>query len=173
MSYTKQELKYLMAFYHIDKMPLYHEKDFVGYVTKELKYEKSRWTYLRSDDYAIDLACKQIDNIIRIVKKWNEKIKVVCESHYEHDVWEYADKDGVVRHHVYPHKEDTIRTYELEGTFDEVCEKMYRENNRLRYCNGSYHKFQDEQMEEDYYLWRCLISEGRSFNLYYGNGVVD
>ena len=161
--YTKEELKYLLAFYHIDRMPVcYDGRNFVGYVTKDLKYEQGRGSYMRRAEDAITLACEQIDNIVRVVKKWNDKVHAVCEDHYEHDVWNYADKDGVVRHHVYP-----------RGTFDEVCEKMEKENNRLRYCNGSWHQFQDEQMQEDFKLWYRLIPEGRRFNLYYGNGVVD
>jgi hypothetical protein len=56
----------------------------------------------------------------------------------------------------------------------EVFEKFYKLNNRLRYCNGSYYKFQDKSWENLYNDW--LNSEDyqrKSFNLYYGNGVVD
>ncbi len=58
-------------------------------------------------------------------------------------------------------------------TEDELFEKFYKLNNSLRYCNGSYYKFTEEQNQIDYEVWRKGLSKQRSFNLYYGNGVVD
>ena len=56
----------------------------------------------------------------------------------------------------------------------DVFEQFYGKNNRLRYCNGSYYKFQDKELETKYKNW--LNSDDykkKSFQLYYGNGVVD
>ena len=56
----------------------------------------------------------------------------------------------------------------------ELFETFYKMNNRLRYCNGSYYKFQNKTLERQYNKW--LQSDNykeKSFNLYYGNGVVD
>lgn len=56
----------------------------------------------------------------------------------------------------------------------ELFEKFYKLNNSLRYCNGSYYKFQDKNLENKYQEW--LKSDDynqKSFDLYYGNGVVD
>src|SRR5690349_14945714 len=55
-----------------------------------------------------------------------------------------------------------------------LFEEFYKMNNRLRYCNGSYHKFQDKEVEAAYKKW--LQSDDfkrKSFDLYYGGGVVD
>jgi hypothetical protein len=55
-----------------------------------------------------------------------------------------------------------------------LFEQFYKLNNSLRYCNGSYYKFQDKEWEEKYKEW--LQSDDykkKSFNLYYGNGIVD
>jgi hypothetical protein len=56
----------------------------------------------------------------------------------------------------------------------DAFEQFYKLNNSLRYCNGSYYEFQDEEWENKYREW--LHSDDykqKSFNLYYGNGVVD
>ncbi len=47
-------------------------------------------------------------------------------------------------------------------------------NNQLRYCNGSYYQFKDVNLQNQYKLW--LNSDSytkKSFELFYGNGVVD
>jgi hypothetical protein len=55
-----------------------------------------------------------------------------------------------------------------------LFEQFYKLNNRLRYCNGSYYKFQDQQWEQKYKEWlKSDDYKNKSFNLYYGNGVVD
>ena len=66
------------------------------------------------------------------------------------------------------------RTEELQAeTEDALFEAFYKMNNRLRYCNGSYYKFVDKADEVRYSAWRQALSHQRSFNLYYGGGVVD
>lgn len=55
-----------------------------------------------------------------------------------------------------------------------LFEQFEKLNNRLRYCNGSYYKFQDKQLELKYKEWLCSDDyKAKSFNLYYGNGIVD
>lgn len=55
-----------------------------------------------------------------------------------------------------------------------LFEQFEKLNNRLRYCNGSYYKFQDKQLELKYKEWlRSDDYKAKSFNLYYGNGIVD
>ena len=56
----------------------------------------------------------------------------------------------------------------------DAFEQFYKLNNRLRYCNGSYYEFQDKEWQDAYREW--LQSDdysSKSFNLFYGNGVVD
>ena len=67
----------------------------------------------------------------------------------------------------------TERTKEFLGETDQVFEEFYKLNNSLRYCNGSYWKFEEQEKEQEYSKWRKSLSRERSFNLYYGNGVVD
>lgn len=70
---------------------------------------------------------------------------------------------------------ELIRTEDINGNDDiELFEKFYKMNNSLRYCNGSYFKFKDKEWIQKYNEW--LNSDDykkKSFNLYYGNGVVD
>lgn len=66
------------------------------------------------------------------------------------------------------------RTEDLTAeTEDALFEKFYKLNNQLRYCNGSCYKFVDEADQDRYIQWHKGLSKERSFNLYYGNGVVD
>lgn len=66
------------------------------------------------------------------------------------------------------------RTEDLSAdTEDALFEAFYKKNNQLRYCNGSYYKFVDQADQERYILWNKNLDKQRSFNLYYGNGVVD
>ena len=69
---------------------------------------------------------------------------------------------------------ELVKTEELSATTkDELFTAFYKKNNSLRYCNGSYYKFVDKKMEKEYNDWKKNLSEAKSFNLYYGNGVVD
>ena len=55
-----------------------------------------------------------------------------------------------------------------------LFEQFYKLNNSLRYCNGSYYIFQDKGWEYKYKEWlKSDDYKQKSFNLYYGNGVVD
>ena len=60
-----------------------------------------------------------------------------------------------------------------EGTEDEIFNKFYHENNRLRYCNGDYFKFKWKMYEERYDHWFDSLSKEKKFHMYYGNGTVD
>jgi hypothetical protein len=64
---------------------------------------------------------------------------------------------------------------EIEGNNEiEIFENFYKLNNSLRYCNGSYYKFNDLEWENKYNEWlKSDDYKKKSFNLYYGNGVVD
>jgi len=63
----------------------------------------------------------------------------------------------------------------IEGVGNvELFELFYKANNRLRYCNGCYYTWKDIDMKASYTMW--LNSDDyntKSFNLYYGNGIVD
>jgi len=76
----------------------------------------------------------------------------------------------------YQHQESKItRTEEIEAKTDiELFEIFYKKNNSLRYCNGSYYKWAEKEMELKYSEWlKSDDYKKKSFNLFYGNGVVD
>ena len=55
-----------------------------------------------------------------------------------------------------------------------LFEKFYKLNNELRYCNGSFYMFQDNDLEQKYKQWlQSPDYKAKSFKLYYGNGIVD
>jgi len=67
-------------------------------------------------------------------------------------------------------KEDDISA----ETEHDLFIKFYKMNNRLRYCNGSYYKWVDEKLSIKYNRWiHSPEYEAISFQLFYGNGVVD
>lgn len=67
------------------------------------------------------------------------------------------------------------RQEETEGNNEiEIFEQFYKLNNSLRYCNGSYYKFNDLEWENKYNEWlKSDDYKKKSFELYYGNGIVD
>jgi len=64
---------------------------------------------------------------------------------------------------------------EISGNDDiKIFEEFYKLNNSLRYCNGSYYTFQDKEWDDKYKEWlKSDDYKKKSFDLYYGNGVVD
>lgn len=76
----------------------------------------------------------------------------------------------------YEHQEQKMKYEEsISGNTEvDIFETFYKKNNQLRYCNGSEFKFKDSEWKTKYSNW--LNSDdykSKSFNLYYGNGVVD
>ncbi len=59
------------------------------------------------------------------------------------------------------------------GDKEEIFKRFDKENNSLRYCNGSYYKFEDRSIQDEYRKWYNELPEGVRFQMYYGNGVVD
>lgn len=60
------------------------------------------------------------------------------------------------------------------GSEIEVFEQFYKLNNSLRYCNGSYYKFVEKEWEDKYNEWlKSDDYKSKSFNLFYGGGIVD
>jgi len=95
-----------------------------------------------------------------ILDYWNPKNEtVVTETGFR-----YLNTNSVI-----------TSTKEIEGTDEiDLFEQFYKLNNSLKYCNGSYYKFQDKNWENKYNDWlKSDDYKKKSFNLYYGNGVVD
>ncbi len=68
-----------------------------------------------------------------------------------------------------------IRNIEIDGITEiDIFEKFYKLNNSLRYCNGSYYKFETKDWQDKYNEWlKSDDYKSKSFNLYYGGGIVD
>jgi len=92
------------------------------------------------------------------IEYWNPKNKtVVTETGFR-----YLDTNS-----------DITKIEVWEGTKEEIFKKFNKKNNSLRYCNGSYYKFEDETLHTEYQKWYKGLSESEKFNMFYGNGVVD
>ena len=92
------------------------------------------------------------------IEYWNPKNEtVVTESGFR-----YLNTDSIIQ-----------RVEEWEGSEEEIFKKFDKQNNSLRYCNGSHYKFEDETLHTDYINWYKSLDKNTQFNMYYGNGVVD
>ena len=174
--YTIQEFQYLLKFHNLSSAPVCSDGNFYGFITEDLKYTHQHClSYFADKEYAIGLAIDNLDHFIEQVKKLRSKdvVTVKVIYHNEHNVWDYADSDGVVRHHVYPKMVDDTEFSDFTGTYDQVFEKLQRGNNSLRYCNGYYAEFEDKEVKALYRTWQVVLPESRSFDMYYQGGIVD
>lgn len=70
---------------------------------------------------------------------------------------------------IFRHTKDITEPNEIS-----IFETFYKMNNQMRYCNGYSYKFQDKSWETKYKEWlKSDDYQQKSFNLYYGGGVVD
>jgi hypothetical protein len=60
-----------------------------------------------------------------------------------------------------------------EGSPEEIYKRFDKENNSLRYCNGSYYKFKNDDDHSNYIKWYQSLNKMEQFNMFYGNGIVD
>lgn len=171
---TNQELKYIIDFYNLPCVPIYNQGKNVGEITKDMKYERGSRYYLNDENYAFQLAFEQVDRVVNLQERINrpfEAIDLYCE---DKDTWVYPDVEGGTPcHHVYPKTIHTEKECVRKGMMDDVFVAHYKANNSLRYCNGCSYKFKDSEVDELYYLWLAVMPKSRSFNLYYGDGIVD
>ena len=92
------------------------------------------------------------------IEYWNPNNKtVVTEKGFR-----YLDTKSVI-----------TRIEVWNGNKEEIFKKYDAKNNSLRYCNGSYYRFKDKELQEEYLSWYNNLSKSTKFNMYYGNGVVD
>ena len=150
---TEQELKYLLKFYNLDKMYIYYNDYYVGYINSELLYTEG-WDSPSYNKDIIQYAIKQIPDYIESIKKFKSKdiVNLTIEDYSNYKL----DSEKII-----------------SGTYDELFEKISHLNNILRYCNGSYYKFKDSSIKRLFSLWNKYIPDSRSMDLYYGGGIVD
>lgn len=148
----EKRIKEFMQKYGLDKLPLYSNGKSVGYLNADLSYTKGRFYSITNRNVELNVAEYMLPIIENIIHIWNKPISV--------KVLKYVD-----------YNKSAVE--EWEGTFDDVCEKLNVINNKLRYCNGHYYKFEDKDMQSNFRIWYDLIPSARSFALYYGNGIVD
>ena len=56
------------------------------------------------------------------------------------------------------------------GSKEMIFKRFYKENNSLKYCNGSHYTFKDANLEREYWTWLNSLSKAKRFGMYYGNG---
>jgi hypothetical protein len=80
-----------------------------------------------------------------------EKFEIACYDNYEKEV---------------------NRELITAATEDDAFVNFYNKNRELRYSRN-YYKFVDKANQEKFIEWERNLSEKRSFDLYYGGGIVD
>lgn len=73
----------------------------------------------------------------------------------------------------YSTREEVKRTETWKDSEEGIFKRFYKNNNSLRYCNGSYYKLKSNALKKKYDEWYESLSESVTFKMYYGNGVVD
>lgn len=172
---SKAEFQYLCDYYHISRVPIFGADGyFCGFVTRDLRYDyNNAFKYFTNKDYALDVAFRQIRDVISLINELNQVVDVVIVREDSKTTWEYDDGRGYVTHHVYP-KTITTETEEVvTDTLDKVFELFEKKNRTYRYCNDVRFKFKDAAIIRKHSIWSRIISESRSFHLYYGGGIVD
>ena len=92
------------------------------------------------------------------IEYWNPKNEtVITETGFR-----YLDTKSIIT---------KIETW--EGTKEQIFKKFDKSNNSLRYCNGSYYKFEDETLNTEYLKWYKELNESTKLDMFYGKGVVD
>lgn len=183
---TRAELIYLMRFHNLKEIWVYFKelnkpkKEIVGRVILDgdkLSYDhRNCWRYMTKDEDAYLLAVEQIADYVNLLKSFqsDEIVQRKATHIHERSVWEYADADGIVRHHTFPTTKRTKTEQVLVGTLDNIFEQFKDLNRHLRYCNGEDYVFEDENTKFEHSVWYKWISKSRSMDLYYGKGgIVD
>lgn len=170
-----QTFQYLCDFYKLSAVPIFEGESYRGSITRNLEYNyQGAPRYFVNKDYAIYLAFQQIQNVIALLGELQEVTTLTFVCVNETQTWDYDDNDGMgVRHHVYP-KTIVKKTYTTHtDTLDALFADLEKINNRHRYCNGISYSLEDSNAQRKYRLWQRIIPYARSFELFYGNGVVD
>lgn len=93
-----------------------------------------------------------------VIEYWNPRNETVVTE----DGFRYLDTKSVI-----------TRTEKWEGTKEEIFKRFDKANNRLRYCNGSYYKFQDKTLYTEYLNWYKSLDGSTKLDMFYGGGIVD
>lgn len=156
---NRQEVIDFIKKHKIDKFPLFYDnKDFVGYLTDELKYKKDAYapyltaTGTKADEVAMSIAIENMPIVTELYEKWNTEMELVVEYYNDYK---------------------KSREEVFKGTLDSIFEQLDKANNRLRYCNGSYYNLADKHYETLMMFWFKYIPFSRSFNNFYLGSFVD
>lgn len=155
---TKEELKYVMDFYKIPFVPLSDGGWDLGTITKDMRYERPKGGGRRFrdgyEDMAFQLAFEQVKDVIKLKQDIDTLVTVTRTRFHKHQEWMYPDHPGApATHHVYPITVTEEDDTEMSGTLREIFDNTHYVNDRLRYCNGTWHGFKDKDLECQYRLF--------------------
>lgn len=92
------------------------------------------------------------------IEYWESKDEtIVSESGFR-----YLDRTSVIK-----------KTEKWSGNIEEIFRKFYQKNRQLMYCNESCYKFQNPEWANQYMNWYDSLGDRKTFQMYYGNGIVD
>lgn len=152
----KATFQYLMDYYKLSKMPIYHKRTFLGYVTRDMEYIKGLSNFTTTP-VAIHFAFEQIGSVVDVMSNLNTTYtinytKKKCNS---------------------PKAIETSEVISATETLDKLFEQFYKLNRTYKNCNDVWYEFEDEEIKHKYRIWLNMLDNSRSFSLYYGDGIVD
>lgn len=130
---SKAEFQYLCDYYQISRVPIFGDGGyFCGFVTRDLRYDYTNAVrYYRNKEYALDVAFRQIHDVISLIKELNQAADVVIVRETSKMTWEYDDGRGYVTHHVYPKTIVTETEEVVTDTLDKVFEIFEKKESNL------------------------------------------
>lgn len=162
----KEQFIEFMEKYNLKKLDLYSADNmsFVGTLSKELKYERGYCYYLNlCGDELINECLRYAVRIMNLAEEVFENLHT--ETEIEIAFYDREDE--------FTSRSTLKRTEKRKGTLDSIFEYYDRENNRLRYCNGTYYKFVNSHYSQLFRVWHDLNDSVRNFNNYYLGSFVD
>lgn len=168
----KSTFQYLMDYYQLSQMPIYYKRTFLGYVTRDMKYIHGMANYT-SIPVAIQFAFEQIGSVIDVMTNLNTTYTINYIKKESKLVYDYDDGSGYVSRHPYPKAIETSEVISATETLDKLFAQFYKLNRTYRYCNDIWYEFEDAEIKHKYLIWLNMLEDSRSFNLYYGDGIVD
>ena len=179
---TKQELKYVMDFYGLKKIPVINDNKRLGIINSNLCYERSEyWSYKSGYEHlAFADAIRKVNEDMENIKTWREKSKKIYETRLVYCgktksiengyCWTSDIKDSGVGV-----KKDADGYLVFFGNINSLRKFLSYAKNHWRYCYNSDYKYENAELCELMQLFSDygIYAPYDSFSEYYHNSIVD
>lgn len=178
---NKQELQYIMDFYHLDKVPLRDGNKDLGYITNDMKYKGGSWKYTYEDTafkqafHCVNCDMEKFKSISDIAKMaFRTKLMYKSKESY-YAVKSYCYDSDIRDSGVKVFKDELENCLVFVGNINQLRKFLSYAKNHWRYCNGTTYEYSNEDLVEwmDFFSRYGLYETYDSFAEYYHNSIVD